>query len=680
MPTPKGNTNTKHTDVEECLDNTLFKDDANIELFEDAHCSGADKTQLIGLRFRDLQVNQGATIADARIFVTAVGGGGANGNLLRILVRGIDDNNVGRFMDDTRIPSNVPWTSESVTWTTSAAWSNGQVLDFPVTELVQHIVNIATWSSGNSIGFILQKEYASDTGIRVIKSYDGGDAPWLQVTWSTNAPTVPTRVPSKAPSTSPTIAPSTNPSATPSNAPSLAPTRVPTATPSASPTMAPSASPTSAPSSHPTVPSAAPTSQAPTMAPAGPSYSPTFGPTPEPTRAPRIMTVAEEAGYCPLPTSPTDNVTGLSCLNGVCDAQSVCHCTPESLMVWDTVWLYERRACVLPSPMIRPMYVVLIVVTACAAVWTLVQGVRATGVPRLLLLLCSLGDVLLTVCHIVSYTMEGIRVGPASGILFTLAGLCFVILGLHAVRSLLGPLYAFAQRDISRYMRVLYLLNALNWGLEFALSVMAASEPPVSDTHRRVMGSLFGVIAAHALWMTFVVAVSAYRIGRECRRLANAVPVHTSPSSSVSPSQGGGGSQMTSYQDRITKVLNALGLLFFSEFTGACLVAGLYYSYGGILPFQWLFYWLSCFAVFPMVSAATLRYAQLRDTPVQRFRVLDADGTPTRHRKPAGSFETISQSSAGAGPRAADSGASGRLHSVSVHSQAVPYRGGDPDV
>ena len=134
---------------------------------------------LVGTRFRNLDIPQGATITNAYIEFTADESFGGAGNLT-ILGEDIDDA-PGLGNGYNNISSRTA-TDAIVTWTDVPSWFSEQVYETPnLSSIVQEIVNRSGWSSGNDMLFA----YFGDAR-RSAYSYNGDDdkAPRLVVQYS----------------------------------------------------------------------------------------------------------------------------------------------------------------------------------------------------------------------------------------------------------------------------------------------------------------------------------------------------------------------------------------------------------------------------------------------------------------------------------------------------------------
>ncbi len=165
-------------DIEEHISNgRISSGSSDLEMTQER-----DK-QLIGIRFPDIQIPQGATITSAYIqFQTDEVSTGTT--TLNITVE--DSENAPSFTRDRYYITNLPTVSESIQWQPAPWTSIGEASDAQKTEdltpLVQTIVNKSTWQEGNAIAFII-----SGDGKRVAESSNGDrtGAPLLHVEFTT---------------------------------------------------------------------------------------------------------------------------------------------------------------------------------------------------------------------------------------------------------------------------------------------------------------------------------------------------------------------------------------------------------------------------------------------------------------------------------------------------------------
>ena len=144
--------------------------------------TNAGSAQLVGLRFNNINIPQGATITSASIQFTAEAITTGTSNLI---IRGEDADNTVNF--NVSKPSTRPTTSASVNWSppdwNSAGEKGAAQLTPDLSSIVQEIVDRSGWSDGNSMVFII-----SGTGERDAEPYDGNpsEAARLAIEYTTS--------------------------------------------------------------------------------------------------------------------------------------------------------------------------------------------------------------------------------------------------------------------------------------------------------------------------------------------------------------------------------------------------------------------------------------------------------------------------------------------------------------
>ncbi|MEO1254561.1 MAG: T9SS type A sorting domain-containing protein, partial [Bacteroidota bacterium] len=172
-------------DVEERSNGDMYTNSSDIELVYD----GSRGNQVIGLRFTDLNIPQGATIDNAYIQFTVdeTNTGGTS-----LSIRAHDTNDAPAFTTSSRNVSNRTRTSANVSWNPSS-WSSvgaaGSAQRTPqLKSVVQEVIDRSGWVSGNDLAIII-----TGTGERTAESYDGSSsrAPLLQIEYTIggNTPT-----------------------------------------------------------------------------------------------------------------------------------------------------------------------------------------------------------------------------------------------------------------------------------------------------------------------------------------------------------------------------------------------------------------------------------------------------------------------------------------------------------
>ncbi|WP_424365947.1 hypothetical protein, partial [Maribacter sp.] len=167
-------------DAEERVsDGNMSRGSSDLELTSDGGTN-----QLVGLRFRNINVPQGATIVSADIQFTV---DETDSGSTSVVIRGQDANDPGNFSNSDDDISDRTLTSASVAWNNIPAWNSvGQSgVDQQTPNLgtiVQEIVNRGGWSSGNAMVFVI-----TGSGERTAESHDGSSsrAPVLTIVYST---------------------------------------------------------------------------------------------------------------------------------------------------------------------------------------------------------------------------------------------------------------------------------------------------------------------------------------------------------------------------------------------------------------------------------------------------------------------------------------------------------------
>jgi hypothetical protein len=134
--------------------------------------------QIIGLRFTELAIPNGATITKAYIEFVA---DKASSGSASLSIRGEDVDNAGEFKAVSKNLSSRVKTTASVSWVPSDWSANGVYQSYDIKSIVQEIVNRTGWASGNNMAFII-----TGTGTRTAESYEGnsGSAPILHVDYT----------------------------------------------------------------------------------------------------------------------------------------------------------------------------------------------------------------------------------------------------------------------------------------------------------------------------------------------------------------------------------------------------------------------------------------------------------------------------------------------------------------
>lgn len=161
---------------ENAANGQMYHGSSDLEMIDDSDYIGR---QVVGLRFNNIYVPQGATIESASIRFTAKYNESGSTSLV---FRGHDADDAPVFSSANGNISTRPVTSAFSTWNDIPAWSSGTVYGSPnLANIIQEIVDRGGWTSGNSIAIIV-----SGSGERSAWSYEGyaSQAPELEVTFS----------------------------------------------------------------------------------------------------------------------------------------------------------------------------------------------------------------------------------------------------------------------------------------------------------------------------------------------------------------------------------------------------------------------------------------------------------------------------------------------------------------
>ena len=180
-------------DVEEQSTGTMYTNSSDLELIYDSN------TQVVGLRFKGVNIPRNATILNAYIQFKV---DETTSMASTLTVQGEASPNATAFTSTARNLSTRPRTTRTVAWT-PVAWSTlgarGVDQRTPnMAPVIQEIVNQSNWVSGNSLVTII-----TGTGSRVAESYevDPAGAPLLHIEYkvgtTTSAPQISSLTPTK---------------------------------------------------------------------------------------------------------------------------------------------------------------------------------------------------------------------------------------------------------------------------------------------------------------------------------------------------------------------------------------------------------------------------------------------------------------------------------------------------
>ena len=167
-------------DAEETLSSgTMNLNSPSLELGED-NFAGSGDAQMIGLRFDNVAVPQGATINRAFLRFTAAASTSAFTSL-RIYGEATDD--APSFTTTNSDASSRTTSANIVGWVNVAAWTSGNTYDSPdLSNIVMDIVHRSGWASGQAMAFLI-----NGSGHRDAVSFDASStgAPQLIIEYAT---------------------------------------------------------------------------------------------------------------------------------------------------------------------------------------------------------------------------------------------------------------------------------------------------------------------------------------------------------------------------------------------------------------------------------------------------------------------------------------------------------------
>ncbi|MBI1297450.1 hypothetical protein GC175_21115, partial [bacterium] len=223
-------------DVEQQPNGNMFMNSTDLELLRDVN------TQLVGLRFNNVDIPPGAEILSAQLAFTVDETRNSDPSL--ITVRGEMATSSAPFSTQPFDVANRPLTAAAVDWSPprwTAAGVSGIDQQTPnLAAILQEVVDQGGWQPGNSLALIL-----SGTGRRVAESFEGGgeaNAPRLIVQYR-----VPVLVPTATPTPTETPQPTETATSTPTETPQPTETATSTPTETSLPTETATSTPTETP-------------------------------------------------------------------------------------------------------------------------------------------------------------------------------------------------------------------------------------------------------------------------------------------------------------------------------------------------------------------------------------------------------------------------------------------------
>ncbi len=173
-------------------DGTMSLYSPDLELADDI---GLAREQLVGIRFSNISIPQGAVITNAYIEFEVIS---ANLEATSLIIQAEASDNAATFKNLAFNLSNRPRTNAAISWDNIPAWTvTGSKQQTPnLAMLVQEVVNRPSWVTGNGMGFIFD-----GSGTRTAISYDSSpaSAPILHVEFEQPATATPSITPTSTP-------------------------------------------------------------------------------------------------------------------------------------------------------------------------------------------------------------------------------------------------------------------------------------------------------------------------------------------------------------------------------------------------------------------------------------------------------------------------------------------------
>jgi len=164
-------------DAEQYINNTLNTTSVSLDLCDDI--AAGHSAQLIGIRFANLGIPQGANIINAYIQFTSSGTSSGLNNLnirMQDHVHGLTFSGIGNISSRTSVLGTISWSPPN--WNTAGQAGIDQQTP-NLSSLLQQVVNKAAWAAGNAAVFVI-----SGSGQRIATSFEAGNAPRLVVEYS----------------------------------------------------------------------------------------------------------------------------------------------------------------------------------------------------------------------------------------------------------------------------------------------------------------------------------------------------------------------------------------------------------------------------------------------------------------------------------------------------------------
>jgi len=136
--------------------------------------SGWTCYEIVGIRFRDVQVPQGRTITSAELTFTAYGSSAAAVPGAVLTIHGEDHDDPGYYSTSRYAISGRDYLDTTVDWEVPQ-WSSGSEYSVDITTIVQELVDRDGWEEGNNMAFMVTSDDGSDAR-RTAYTYDASSS------------------------------------------------------------------------------------------------------------------------------------------------------------------------------------------------------------------------------------------------------------------------------------------------------------------------------------------------------------------------------------------------------------------------------------------------------------------------------------------------------------------------
>lgn len=154
-------------DTEEWENGYVKDDSATLQLTFDTASTGH---QVVGFRFANVEVPQGAVVLDAWIQFTARK---KNNTAVDLTIQAVSSSAAPAFTRVRNSVSTLPLTTASVAWSPPAwnvTFERGPLQESPnLSEVVTEVISRPDWESGNAMSFLI-----TGTGVRVVSAFEDG--------------------------------------------------------------------------------------------------------------------------------------------------------------------------------------------------------------------------------------------------------------------------------------------------------------------------------------------------------------------------------------------------------------------------------------------------------------------------------------------------------------------------